>query len=68
MVLDAKPASEPDAIAGALREAAGEFVSVGLEACHAKAAMVAMNRGKSDRNDSRPIAHLERDAGLNRAG
>lgn len=32
MVLEAKAVSEPDAIADALREAAGEFVRVGLEA------------------------------------
>lgn len=32
MVLEAKAASEPDAIADALRAAAGEFVRVGLEA------------------------------------
>lgn len=31
-VLETKAASDPDAIADALREAAGEFVRVGLEA------------------------------------
>ena len=83
MVLEVKAASEPYAIADALREAAGEFVRVGLEAgplsqwlffglkdaglpavClearHAKAAMVAMNRNKNDRNDARSIAQLVR--------
>lgn len=83
MVLEAKAASEPDAIADALREAAGEVVRVGfeagplsqwlffglknaglpavcLEARHAKAAMVAMNRNKNDRNDARSIAQLVR--------
>jgi transposase len=83
MVLEVKVASEPDAIAHALRGAAGDFVRVGLEAgplsqwlcfglkdaglpvvCiearHAKAAMVAMNRNKNDRNDARSIAQLVR--------
>ena len=83
MALEAKVTSEPDAIAHALRGAAGDFVRVGLEAgllsqwlffglkaaglpavCiearHAKAAMVAMNRNKNDRNDARSIVRLVR--------
>lgn len=34
--------------------------AVCIEARHAKAAMVAMNRNKNDRNDARSIAHLTR--------
>jgi len=34
--------------------------AVCIEARHAKAAMVAMNRNKNDRNDARSIAHLIR--------
>ncbi|MGB7431920.1 MAG: IS110 family transposase [Ahrensia sp.] len=83
MVLEAKVASEPDAIIRELREASGDYVRVGLEAgplsqwlwfglkdaglpavCiearHAKAAMVAMNRNKNDRNDARSLAQLIR--------
>ena len=36
------------------------FLVVCIEARHAKAAMVAMNRGKNDRNDARSIAQLVR--------
>lgn len=37
-----------------------EIPVVCIEARHAKAAMVAMNRNKNDRNDARSIAHLVR--------
>jgi len=37
-----------------------------IEARHAKAAMVAMNRNKNDRNDARSIAHLIRSGWFSR--
>lgn len=76
-------ASEPYAIAGALRQCDGSFERIGfeagpssqwlyfglieaglpaacIEARHAKAAIVAMNRNRNDRNDARSLSHLIR--------
>lgn len=39
---------------------AGGLPTICIEARHAKAAMVAMNRNKNDRNDARSLAHLIR--------
>lgn len=44
-----------------------ELPDVCIEARHAKAAMVAMNRNKNDRNDARSIAQLVRSGGFKTA-